>query len=614
MEPLLNIEDYLQPIPGASPVGQDLRYEDAYFELEEARRAEEDSSSQRDWSRERKAADWNKVISLGKQLLVESSKDLQIAAWLTEAFFYTAGLAGWKTGIDLVRELQGRFWANAHPGEGDLELRRGVYEFLDEERIFSLLVRSLTLTQVRGAPELSYSFLKYRESRESENLLKKLSKDDDPEEVLSGRLRAADFDKAYDLTERQFYEDILADLVECQAALERLNTDIRERWKEKDPPTLSHLPVAFKDVEKLAKQLLDKKPKPVERVEEAEEEEETEEAGWTEPEAGEEPAAVAAKPRSRKARAVQHDDPREQIAAAANAIRQADQTDPTSYLVLRALSMGKLYQAGESLKSASFASPSSELRSRLHELSSADSGDAKQLLEESEQALGQLEGAGWLDLQRYSLTALNFEGHADVELACKAVLSACLRDKPDWPATLLKDGTPCASETTRSWIREQKLGTSAEPDLPLRRASEPSFPSEPSVDGTGETAAETPREPDPWEQAVALRQAGKTPEAIALLARAARQARTGRERFLRTLEQAELCLAEKRIEPALPLLEGLAQRVEEFHLEQWEDSALCARVYSTLYRCLRGKDEARARAVYNRLCQIDLTEALALDG
>jgi type VI secretion system ImpA family protein len=618
MEAILNLEDFLRPIAEDNPVGQDIRYEDEYFELEEARRADEDSSSQRDWQRERKVADWHKVSSLGQELLVEKSKDLQVAAWVTEALFHLHGMAGWKSGIDLVRGLQGRFWDRAHPAEGDLELRRGVYEFLDEERIFSILARMIPVTQVRGAQELSYSLLKYRESRESENLLKKPPKDIDPEELISGRLRAADFDKAFESTDRQFYVGLLTDLAECQAALEQLNADIRQRWKEKNPPTLSRLPVAFKDVEKLAKQLLDKKPAPASEPEEATQEDVWEESAAAAPveetAVPEEQESPAPRPAARKARAVKVDDPRAQIAQAAHALRLADQADPTPYVVLRALGMGALYRAGEPLKSVSFPSPSSEVRTRLYELATGDSSDSKTMLEESEQALGEAEGTAWLDLHRYALTAMASEGLEDAARACKALLHACLRDKPDWPATQLKDGTPCASEATRSWIRDQKLGAEAAPEVLPRRASEPSPSPEPASDGAAVPAGGATREPDPWDEAVALRQSGRTTEAIALLARAARQARTGRERFLRTLEQAELCQAAGRIDPALPLLEGLAQRVDEFHLEEWEDSGLCARVFSNLYRCLRGKDDSRARSVYNRLCRIDLTEALALDG
>ena len=151
-----HVEDFLNPLTESNPVGPYLSYEDEYFELEEARRADDDASSRGDWTRQRKTSDWNKIISLGEELLREKSKDLQVAAWLTQALAHVHGLIGMRYGLHLLRELQNRFWELVHPAGGDLELRQAVYEFLDEEKILPLLVRSVPLTEVNGVPDLSY--------------------------------------------------------------------------------------------------------------------------------------------------------------------------------------------------------------------------------------------------------------------------------------------------------------------------------------------------------------------------------------------------------------------------------------------------------------------------
>ena len=227
--------------------------------------------------------------------------------------------------------------------------------------------------------------------------------------------------------------------------------------------------------------------------------------------------------------------------------------------------------------------------------------------------IGEPEGGGWLDLQRYSLRTMAALGLVKAERACRSILSACLRDFPRWPQLLLKDGTPCASEATRNWIRAEKLVDSSDVSDKLERLREAEATHLHSETRPDDGPAAASGDVDPWDEAQALARAGKTSAAIALMARTARQACSGRERFLRTLQQAELCLALERNELALPLLDVLSQRVDEFRLEQWEDSSLCARVFSNLYRCLRGHDESRARAIYNRLCQLDLAVALALN-
>jgi len=616
-----SVEDFLNPVSESNPVGPYLSYEDEYFELEEARRADDDASSLGDWTRQRKTSDWNKIISLGEVILRDKSKDLQIAAWLTEALVHAHGLAGMKHGLSLVRQLQNRFWERAHPAEGDLELRQGVYEFLDEEKILPLQVRSVPLTQVNGVPELSYSYLKYKESRQTENLARKPSQDVDLDEMLAGRLRGKQFDEAVEATDRQFYVDLLAEVNECQLEIQQLNNDIKERWNAKTPaPRMTKVLVALQDIQKLAKQLLDRKPDltavPEPEVDEAEEALPEEEAAVH---AEAEPLPVQrreSKPRLVRGEQISSDEEaRHQIIQAAHFLRQSDPADPTSYLVLRALGMGALYQNTNSLEAVAFPSPSSELRERLHGLEkSGDDDHWTKLLDESEQVIGQPEGRGWLDLQRYSLITMAALGHENAERACKAVLSNCLRDHPHWPQLLFKDGTPCASEATRGWIRTQKMGGASDFSNKVERLRESENPAATSENPPDAELGAVPREVDPWDEAQTLVRAGNISEAIAVMARAARQARSGRERFLRTLQQAELCLALERSGMALPLLDVLAQRVDELRLEQWEESSLCARVFSRLYVCLRGQDDARARTVYNRLCQLDLSEALALGG
>ena len=198
-----DVAEFLNPVTESDPVGPYLSYEDEYFQLEEARRADDDASSLGEWARQRKSSDWNTLVSLAQELLRGKSKDLQIAAWLTEALAHVHGLAGLRHGLNLLRELQGRFWDQAHPASGDLELRQSVYEFLDEEKILPLQVRSVPLTEVPGAPGLAYSYLKYKESRETENLAKKPAQDVDIEEILAGRLRAKEFDDAFEATDRR---------------------------------------------------------------------------------------------------------------------------------------------------------------------------------------------------------------------------------------------------------------------------------------------------------------------------------------------------------------------------------------------------------------------------
>ena len=80
----LNFESLLTPIPDGNPAGRSLRYSDVYDAIRDARRSDAPVGLG-DRYGEIKVADWHEVAELTTQALRAESKDLQLAAWLTEA-------------------------------------------------------------------------------------------------------------------------------------------------------------------------------------------------------------------------------------------------------------------------------------------------------------------------------------------------------------------------------------------------------------------------------------------------------------------------------------------------------------------------------------------------
>ena len=118
------VDELLQPIAGANPSGQDLRYDPVYDAIKEARR-EDDDLNQGAWQTERKVADLPKIISLSTDALKKRTKDLQIAAWLTDALLRKEGFPGLAMGLKVCHGLLDKFWDTLYPPieEDDLELR-----------------------------------------------------------------------------------------------------------------------------------------------------------------------------------------------------------------------------------------------------------------------------------------------------------------------------------------------------------------------------------------------------------------------------------------------------------------------------------------------------------
>ena len=105
----------LAPLPGPEPTGESLRYSPVYAQIRDARLEEDQSLPMGEWTRALKKADWPAMETLCIDVLTTSTKDLQIAGWLTEAWTRRHGLAGLAAGAQLLEGLCRNFWDDIHP-------------------------------------------------------------------------------------------------------------------------------------------------------------------------------------------------------------------------------------------------------------------------------------------------------------------------------------------------------------------------------------------------------------------------------------------------------------------------------------------------------------------
>ena len=96
------VDVLLKPLSGDEPTGGSVRYDPVIAEIRIARESDDPSLPQGEWERALKKADWPLVVSLCSQTLRERSKDLQVAAWLTEAWIHLHQVDGLRAGIRLI--------------------------------------------------------------------------------------------------------------------------------------------------------------------------------------------------------------------------------------------------------------------------------------------------------------------------------------------------------------------------------------------------------------------------------------------------------------------------------------------------------------------------------
>lgn len=105
------------PIPGDSPVGASVQYDDDY----EAMRSEVQKLD----SVEQEPVDWNTVVDTGTDILRARSKHLLVASYMTLGLFELNDYRGLATGLTIIRDLIATFWDDMEP---PLKRKRGRIE------------------------------------------------------------------------------------------------------------------------------------------------------------------------------------------------------------------------------------------------------------------------------------------------------------------------------------------------------------------------------------------------------------------------------------------------------------------------------------------------------
>lgn len=129
------VDALLKPLPGDEPTGTSARYDPVIAEIRTARESDDPSLPQGEWERPLKKADWSLVASLCSQTLSERSKDLQIAAWLSEAWIHLHQVDGLRAGVRLVKGMLDTYWEGVHPRlseDGDYDARVAPLAWMNE--------------------------------------------------------------------------------------------------------------------------------------------------------------------------------------------------------------------------------------------------------------------------------------------------------------------------------------------------------------------------------------------------------------------------------------------------------------------------------------------------
>ena len=592
-------DDLLNPIEGPNPSGANLRYDPVYDKIKEARR-EEDQPPPGMTERDRKVAENPLVIKLTTDLLTKKTKDLQLAAWLTEALLKQKGFAGLKDGLGLCYGFVDKFWETAFPEleDGDAQSRGAPLGFVGTKL-------EIPLKLVPVVDKASYSLLDYQQSREVG--YEDQAKTDEAKKkraglVKEGKLTPENFDKAFEETPKKFYAQAEQDLDASLATLAQLKKTCDEKFGD-DGPAFGPLQSALDATRHLIHGFLQKKrekePDPVEVVATAE----NSAAGQAEA-AGPVRTGLlisletSSEPPDRV-------DAIRKVADAAAFLRRREPTSPASYLMLRGLRWGELRAAIDLADPTRLEAPPTDLRRHLKKL--LLDKKYEQLLEAAESAMALPCSRAWLDLQRFVVEACDGlgGGYEAIARAIRSELKALVTDIPQLLDATLMDETPAANPETRAWL----VGLS---QAPCELAPTAEAPLRVSTSSNGTGARWPGQTTDAYTLALQALREGQERKAFEILQQDIARKRSGRERFRRRMQLVEICATTNKGNVAQPILDDLAAAIETHKLDEWEDPGVVAGALATIMKMSTKiqADKAAQQKLFERICRLDPAQAL----
>ena len=231
-----------------------------------------------------------------------------------------------------------------------------------------------------------------------------------------------------------------------------------------------------------------------------------------------------------------------------------------------------------------------------------------ELLEAAENVMALPCSRAWLDLQRFVVEACAAlgDGYRSIAIAICSELRALLRDMPDLLEATLNDDTPAANRQTQAWLREL-LAEPADASPPPKAAHAPVI-DDPQVPGWQKKLI------DPHALAKEAMRTGQPQRAIEILQCEIERQLSGRGRFQRKLQLAEICVAAGKDTIAQPLLDDIAAVVENHKLEDWEDRGVVAEVLCFLIqnsKKIQGDAKVK-QTMFERICRLNPVQALSV--
>jgi type VI secretion system protein ImpA len=191
-----------------------------------------------------KRANWTGIVQLATQTLAGKSKDLLLAAYLTEAMLKVHSFAGLRDSLLLFRELVGKCWDRLLPAieDGDVEVRAGPFNLLDDPVKGIRFPTSVRLAPLVVTKEGAFCYMDRNP----------------PDPSMPPRVSNEEWDKAIRAAYVKTCQQNLEDVAQCLEHLNQLTETLRAQMGPQDAPGMTGLRPALEGCQFFLQQVIRK--------------------------------------------------------------------------------------------------------------------------------------------------------------------------------------------------------------------------------------------------------------------------------------------------------------------------------------------------------------------
>lgn len=239
---LIDIELLLKPISDDKPVGVNLRQDSSptsiYYQIKDARNRARTIERQlmQGYSDISASNDWQTVCKLAVQILINHSKDLEVAAWLLEANLRLASFSGLRDSLELIHRLLESYWDTIYPAlDDDGYLSRvAIFTGLNGEESEGALIAPISSVKLTANSSVgAFALWEYQQAHEI-SLISNAEKRD--KRFEEGAIKLSTIETAATETPHDFFRHLAKDIQGCLDQLLLIDSFFDEKCKNDSPP------------------------------------------------------------------------------------------------------------------------------------------------------------------------------------------------------------------------------------------------------------------------------------------------------------------------------------------------------------------------------------------